>query len=80
MTSAPDASLGHFSEEPLDQIQPAPTGRCEVNVVARVTRQLTANLGHLVRAVVVHHQMHLKADGKIGLVRVAIVQNIAAWM
>ena len=67
MTSPPDTSLGQFSEEPLDQVQPTPAGRREMHVVARVTSQPTANLGHLVRAVVVHHQMHFKADGEIGL-------------
>jgi hypothetical protein len=56
-----------FSERPLRQVQATSAGRCEVNVVARVTRHPVSRLADLVRAVVVHYQMHIKAARKIGL-------------
>ena len=42
VTSAPDAALGNFSKEPLDQIQPASAGGSEVHMVAGMAASMRA--------------------------------------
>ena len=39
--------LGDLGEQTFHQVQPAPAGRCEVNVVARMSRQPTSNFRHV---------------------------------
>jgi hypothetical protein len=65
MTAAANTALGHFGEESLHQVSPASAGGCEMNLIARMPCQLTANLGHFMRTVVVHDQMHVKPGGKV---------------
>ena len=65
VTPSSDASFGHLPEQSFHQVEPTSTGGREVNVVPRVPRQPVAHLSYLVRAVVVHYQMHFKAAGKV---------------
>src|SRR6266487_2662912 len=65
VTASTHTALGHLCEESLYKVEPAAAGRREVNVIARVSRQPTSNLGDLVCAVVVYDQMHVQPGGKI---------------
>ena len=58
VTAPTDASFRHLPEQPLHQVQPTPAGRREMNVIPRVPRQPAAHFGDLMRAVIVHYQMH----------------------
>jgi hypothetical protein len=65
MRASADTTLRHFRKEALNEVEPAPAGGREVNVVTRMPRQPTADLGDLVRTVVVHHQVHVYPWGEL---------------
>ena len=62
-----DLFLGQQSEPPFDEIQPRGTGRREVEVEPRVTRQPATHPRGFVRAVVVEDQVHVQVgrDGAV---------------
>ena len=78
VTAAADTALGHFCEKALPEVEPTSAGGREMNVIARVATQPSANFGNLVRTVVIHHQMHVPAGGKILLDLVERPQEL--WM
>lgn len=67
VASPAHAALRHFREKSFHQIQQAGAGGGEMDVVARMALQPSAHWRHLVRGVVVHNQIHLKASRKITL-------------
>jgi len=67
MRAAPDVLLGERGEPALDLIQPRGRGGGEVNVKARVASEPGAHRWRLVRAVVVHHEVHIELGRHIGL-------------
>src|ERR1041385_1481306 len=65
MAAPPNASVRHFSKQSFHQVQPAPTRRGVVDLIARVARQPRTNLGDFMRAVVVHHQVNVEPTWQI---------------
>jgi hypothetical protein len=65
VTAAANTALGHFREESFHQLEPASAGGREVNLIARVPCQPSANLGNFVSTVVVHDQMHIEPAGRL---------------
>src|SRR5215471_4814905 len=50
-------ALGELAEETLKLIQPTRTGGREMQMITRPPRKPPLYFGHLVRAIVVHHQV-----------------------
>jgi len=67
MAAASDASFRHFREESFRQIQPTSAGGRDVHVVAWMPCQLCLHLAHLMRSVIVHHQMDVTSLREIGV-------------
>ena len=63
MSAAADLALGERGEPALDLIEPGGRGRREVHVEARMASEPAFDRGSLVRAVVVHDQMHVELRG-----------------
>ena len=55
-----NAALGKQAEETLHLIQPTGTGGREMQMITGPPRKPTLYFGHLVRAIVVHHQMDVE--------------------
>ena len=58
---------GQSGEETLDLIDPGGTGRGEVAVISGMTKEPVLHLFGLVRAVVVHDQMHVQVVGHVAV-------------
>ena len=58
--AASNAALGEQAEETLDLIQPTSTGGCEMQMITRPPRKPPLYFGHLVRPIVVYHQMDVE--------------------
>src|SRR5688572_4593076 len=67
MTSAPDASFGHFCKQSFHQVEPTTAGRREVDVIARMPRQPVSHFADFMGAVVVHHQVDIQTTGEAGI-------------
>ena len=67
VTASTDTALGHLGEQSFYEVQPASASGCEVNVVARVSRQPLLDFAHFMRAVIIHDQVNIEAFGQTGL-------------
>ena len=65
--AAPEAAVGESGKEPLDRVEPRGRGRREVEGPARVPREPCPDLGVLVAAVVVEHDMDQLAGRDVAL-------------
>jgi len=57
----PNPPVCEQAKEAFNLIQPTRAGWREVQVITRTTGKPALNFGHLVRAVIVHHQMNIEA-------------------
>ena len=68
MATPSHAAFGHLGKQALNQIQPASARGREMDMIAGMARQPSADFADLVGAVVVHHQMNLQPAREIGIV------------
>src|SRR5665213_1023708 len=80
VSAATDLPLCERGKEALDLIDPGSRGRSEVHVEARMAGEPTTHSGGLVRAVVVHHQVHVELVSNVRLDGVQELQELAAAM
>ena len=64
---SPNPAVCEQAKKAFHLIQPTRAGWCDVQVITRATGKPALNFGHLVRAVIVHHQMNIEVlrDGFI---------------
>ncbi len=67
MAAAANTALGDLGKESLDQVQPASAGGSEVHMIAGMACEPVPHFVDFVRAVVVHHEMHLDVGGDGGI-------------
>ena len=60
---SPDASVGKQTKEAFDLVQPTGAGGSEVHMVAGAARKPALYFGHLVSAIVIHHQVDVEWFG-----------------
>ena len=60
MNAATELFVGQFGEPALDQVEPRPVRRREVDVKTRSLREPILDHWSLVRPVIVHDQMHVE--------------------
>jgi hypothetical protein len=80
MTGAFDLPLREQCKPALDLIQPGGGGRGEMRLEARMARKPCLDRRRLVRAVVVHHQMHRQFCRDIGIQRAQKLQEFLGPM
>ena len=67
MSTAFDLALTQRGEPALNQVEPGRRGRGEVRMKAWMPSQPVANRRCLMRAVVIHHQMHVQGGPDVGI-------------
>jgi len=65
VAAATNAALRDLGEQSFDEVQPTRACRREVDVITRVSCQPCSHLFHLVRTVVVQHQVDVQATGEV---------------
>ena len=65
VASTANASFRHFGKQSFHKVQPTGARRSEVDVIAGVACQPLSHFAHLVRTVVVHDQVNVKATREI---------------
>lgn len=77
MHSPAELLLGEVREPALDLVDPRGTGRREVQVEARVSQHPTMDHLGLVRAVVVHDQVHVEVGGHLAVDKIEELAELA---
>lgn len=80
MRTATDVFLGKRGEPALNLVQPRRGGGSEVNMETRAPGEPGPDRRRLVRAIVVHRQMHIQSGWHIGVDRTQELQKFAAAM
>ena len=78
MRGAAELAVGQLGEPPLDQVHPAGTRGCEVQVKAGVAQQPLFDFRGLVRGVVVTDQVQVQAAGDGGIDELEETQELLA--
>src|SRR5207245_3681512 len=78
--SAADLFLGQGGEEAFYLVDPGGAGRGEVEVIARVARELAAYAGMLVGAIVVQDEMHVELGADFAVDEAEELQELLVTM